>query len=172
MLDHDCCVDYSTGLALTSIFTANMELNPHPHDARGSLLPRPPPKLNLESPLGSPDLPLTPSDYSGSRNPSQPPSPSRFPANSTSLSPPVNGATEALLAPPSPNPAGDESFLPSSPSSPSATSFKGKQSKKSNPLTDLVESEREYIDLLAGIIRVRGSVPCSALTKADIFAEW
>ena len=43
---------------------------------------------------------------------------------------------------------------------------KGK--KKSNPLTDLVETEKVYVDLLTGIIRVRRSKAWSVvLSKAD-----
>lgn len=109
------------------------------------LPPAPPPKMNLESPALSPELPPTPSDYFNSRSPSQSSSPSPY-LDDTGPLPPPNGTSGELLSPLSPNPTADLNI---------SSSRRGKQSKRSNPLTDLVESEREYIDLLAGIIRVR-----------------
>ena len=36
--------------------------------------------------------------------------------------------------------------------------------KKTNPLTDLIETEKEYVDRLAGIIRVRLSLVTNEVT--------
>ncbi|KAF8527975.1 hypothetical protein BU17DRAFT_38575 [Hysterangium stoloniferum] len=104
--------------------------------------------------LRSRALPLTPGDpHSSSNSPSRTSSPLRnLGADKLgSLSPPFNASPATLLPPPSPN-AASEGFGPPSPS-PTKSSFGTKQSKKSNPLTDLVESEREYVGLLGVIIR-------------------
>ena len=122
----------------------------HPHAE--SPPPPPPPKMDLLSSTPSLDRPPTPSDCFHSRSPSFTSSASGQPGNKDPLSPPLNGTSGGLLTPPSPNPAVDglRSFSPS---------LQAKATKKTNPLTDLVESEREYIDVLAGIIRVRGILP-------------
>lgn len=57
--------------------------------------------------------------------------------------------------------AGFDSALPS----PSGDD-KGK--KKSNPLTDLVETEKVYVDLLTGIIRVRRFLPMYTPTEPEL----
>lgn len=45
--------------------------------------------------------------------------------------------------------------LSSAPSTPSASSFPSDKPRKLNTLNDLIETEKNYVDLLAGIIRVR-----------------
>ena len=124
-----------------------MALDQQSHSFAEHSPPPPPPKMDLHSSAPSPDLPPTPSDYFNSRSPSLS-SPSRHLDNTVSLSPSINGTAGGLLTPPSPNPAVEGANQP-------LPSLKPKQSKKSNPLTDLVDSEREYIEVLAGIIRVR-----------------
>jgi hypothetical protein len=118
--------------------------------------------MDLHSSAPSPDLPPTPSDYFNSwSSTSGLSSPSRHLDTTGSLSPSINGTAGGLLTPPSPNTA-VEGFNPPSPS------LIAKQSKKSNPLTDLVDSEREYIDILAGIIRVRGVLRSFALAHLGL----
>ena len=124
-----------------------MTLDQQSHSFDESPPPPPPPKLEIHPSAPSPDLPPTPSDYFNSRSPNLT-SPSHHLGNTGPNLPSLHGMSGGLLTPPSPNPA-VEDLKPSSPS------LKAKQSKKSNPLTDLVDSEREYIDILASIIRVR-----------------
>ena len=99
------------------------------------------------------DLPPTPADApNGSGAPGRTPSPSRREdLPQLPLLPPIE-SSGPLLLPPSPNPGMDNFSLP--PPSPSSPSFKTKQ-KKGNPLIDLMDSEREYVELLGSIIRVR-----------------
>lgn len=62
----------------------------------------------------------------------------------------VPGPRSGLITPVSP-----AVFDPSSQSAPADR----KSQKKPNPLTDLIETEKVYVDLLTGIIRVRRPLP-------------
>lgn len=122
----------------------------HPHVE--SLPPPPPPKTDVHFSTPPQDLPPIPSDDFNAMSMSLT-SPASQLGTADPFFPPLNGTSGGLLTPPSPNPAVD-SLRAISPS------LQAKLTKKTNPLTDLVESEREYIDVLAGIIRVRG-ILCS-----------
>lgn len=51
-------------------------------------------------------------------------------------------------------------ITPTDSSIPPSPGGEGKSKKKVNPLTDLIETEKVYVDLLTGIMRVRIVRPC------------
>jgi len=119
--------------------TLGSSAKPLPPPARDEKLPPPPPP-DLDAFRDAPPAPPVKIDRAPSSNMIRDGDQSfRNPAADPSLHTSASG----LDPPPTPGRS------PSAPSSPSADG----KTKKSNPLTDLIETERSYVDLLAGIIR-------------------
>jgi hypothetical protein len=88
-------------------------------------------------------------DHTRIHPPSTPPASPSNPASKSHLS---NYSMAAPTNSRSPSPLPPTSSDPSPSNSGNSSSKAG---KRTNPLIDLIESEKEYVDLLAGVIRVR-----------------
>ncbi|KAF8078528.1 hypothetical protein FPV67DRAFT_1465551 [Lyophyllum atratum] len=89
----------------------------------------------------------------------------KFPSSSPPT--PMNELDRKPL-PPAPLPL---PLTPTTPVTPSSTSFPSPDAKpkKSNPLNDLIDTERTYVEQLTGVIRVSSSVATLRNEFSDLF---